>query len=839
MDWDKIRKFLVELRKENGLTQQQLSEKLYTSRENISKWERGVNNPSTEMLIDLSKIYNVSVKELLAGERKTETNEEKINNMAVEVLKDSHTRIKKILTTFIILASYQEYVTNIMRHERNYEAEFKNVTYGEAKEIAKDSNVKEISVMQVFGESADLTPNSILTYKINVSGFDENSIKNCHIELVEGRFPQNDKEILLIDIPGTYSLMSNSQEEEIARDYICFEKPDVMVVVVDATCLERNLNLVYQTMEITDNVVVCVNLLDEAEKKGIVIDTEKLSNLLGVPVVGTIARKKKTLKKLTEAINNVALGLTNPKPIKIKYAPIIEESIVMVEEILKKKLENVDNNLKRWISLKLIDGNEKIITSIENHLKIDLKSDKELALKLNEIKILLLKNNINENNFRDNIVSSIIEEAEKINKKVCKYKSENYNERDRKIDKILTSKKYGIPIMLLFLGVIFWLTITGANYPSELLSNFFNFLQDKLYILFERINAPDWLTGILVTGMFQTTGWVISVMLPPMMIFFPLFTLLEDLGYLPRIAFNLDGCFKKCCGTGKQALTMCMGFGCNAAGVVGCRIIDSPRERLIAILTNVFVPCNGRFPFLITIAMIFIGSYFTGIYKSIISTLVVLLVILLGIILTLVISKILSKTILKGIPSSFILELPPYRKPQIGKILIRSIFDRTIFVLGRAISVAAPVGIVIWLFANLTIGDLSILTYIANFLEPFAKLIGLDGYILTAFILGIPANEIVLPIILMSYMSTGALVNLEDTYSIGQILIQNGWTILTAINVMIFTLLHFPCGTTLLTIKKETKSAKWTIISFLLPTICGMILCFITTFIYNVINVLI
>lgn len=654
-----------------------------------------------------------------------------------------------------------------------------------------------------------------------------------------GTYTYQNKDVLLIDIPGTYSLMSNSQEEEIARDYICFEKPDVMVVVVDATCLERNLNLVYQTMEITNNVVVCVNLLDEAEKKGIKIDFQKLSDLLGVPVVGTIARKKKTLKKLIATIDEVATKEIVPKANNVKYVPIIEDAISIVEEVVQDKLERDEQDLARWISLKLIDGDEKIITSIENYLKIKLKNDKEVALKLEEAKILLLKNNINENNFRDNVVSSIISSSEKVNKKVCEYKNSKYNERDRKIDKILTSKKFGIPIMLAFLGIIFWITITGANYPSELISRLFSFLQEKLYILFEQWNAPDWLTGVLITGMFQTTGWVISVMLPPMMIFFPLFTLLEDLGYLPRIAFNLDKCFKKCCGTGKQALTMCMGFGCNAAGVVGCRIIDSPRERLVAILTNAFVPCNGRFPFLITIAMIFVGGYFSGMFQSIISTLVVLLVILLGIFLTLVISKILSKSVFKGVPSSFILELPPYRKPQIGKILVRSIFDRTLFVLGRAISVAAPVGIVIWLFANVTIGDLSILSYIANFLDPFAKLMGLDGYILTAFILGIPANEIVLPIILMSYMSTGSLVNLEDTYSIGQILVQNGWTILTAINVMIFTLLHFPCSTTLITIKKETKSIKWTLLAFALPTVCGILICFVTTFIYNMINVLV
>jgi len=322
-------------------------------------------------------------------------------------------------------------------------------------------------------------------------------------------------------------------------------------------------------------------------------------------------------------------------------------------------------------------------------------------------------------------------------------------------------------------------------------------------------------------------------MLPPMAIFFPLFTLLEDLGYLPRIAFNLDNYFKKACSTGKQALTMCMGFGCNAAGVIGCRIIDSPREKIIAIVTNAFVPCNGRFPFLITVATIFIGCYFTGIFSSIVSTLTVVLVILLGIFLTLLISKILSKTILKGTPSSFILELPPYRKPQIGKILVRSIFDRTLFVLGRAVVVAAPIGIVLWLFANISIGNTSILTYIANFLDPFARLMGLDGYILTAFILGIPANEIVLPIILMCYMSAGSLVDFSDTYAIKEILISNGWTLITGINVMIFTLLHFPCSTTLITVYKETKNLKWTLLSFALPTMCGIIICLITNGVWN------
>ncbi len=279
---------------------------------------------------------------------------------------------------------------------------------------------------------------------------------------------------------------------------------------------------------------------------------------------------------------------------------------------------------------------------------------------------------------------------------------------------------------------------------------------------------------------------------------------------------------------------MCMGFGCNSAGVTGCRIIDSPREKLISILTNAFVPCNGRFPFLITIASIFIGSLFATEYSSIIATIAVLIVILIGIFMTLLVSKFLSKTILKGESSSFILELPPYRKPQIGQVIIRSIFDRTLFVLGRALVVAAPAGLVIWLFANISIGDISILTYIANFFDPFARLMGLDGYILTAFILGIPANEIVLPIILMCYMGKGSLVDIESTMTIGQILIQNGWTLLTAINVMIFTLLHFPCTTTLMTIKKETGSLKWTALGFILPTVCGVVICLITTGIWNI-----
>lgn len=582
----------------------------------------------------------------------------------------------------------------------------------------------------------------------------------------------NNKEFIFVDIPGTYSLMAHSEEEEIARDYICNGNADVTVVVVDSTCLERNLNLAFQIMELTPNVILCVNLLDEAKKKKIKIDLEKLSKILGVPVVGTTAKKKKTLENLKETIYKVATE-------KIKCTP------------------------------KMIEYEEKEHKSNRNQ---EEKSKTKNA---------------------EEKVTQILNKAEEICKQVCTFENKNYSERDRKIDKILTSKKYGIPIMILFLAIIFWITIIGANYPSKILFTFFGWIQEKLIYIATYINCPQWISDMLILGVYQTLTWVISVMLPPMAIFFPLFTFLEDLGYLPRIAFNMDKFFKKACCTGKQMITMCMGFGCNACGVTGCRIIDSPRERLIAILTNNLVPCNGRFPFLISIATIFIaGSY--GKFSSILATISVIGVIIFGIFLTLIISKILSKTILKGMPSSFVLELPPYRKPQIGKILIRSLFDRTLYVLKRAIKVAAPAGLVIWIMANITIQGNTILAIVASFFDPFAKLMGLDGYILTGFVLGIPANEIVLPIILMCYLKSKTLTNMESTMEIGEILKQNGWNILTAINVMIFTILHFPCATTLMTIKKETGKWKWVGLSFLIPTICGILVCFVTTGIYNI-----
>ena len=645
----------------------------------------------------------------------------------------------------------------------------------------------------------------------------------------------NNKNFLLVDIPGTYSIMSNSQEEEIARDYICFGNPDCTVVVLDATCLERNLNLVYQILEITNKVVVCVNLLDEAKKKGIEIDLDKLSFTLGVPVVGTIARKKKTLNKLMQSVYEVCTENCSDELFKIEYPESIENAITIVEKSAKELLCSSLFTNYRWISLKLLEGNSKIISSIENYLNINLVDNENISCSVNKAKEILEENNINISSFKDIIVSTIMFHSEKISLDVIRCKRQNYSVRTNKIDKILTSKLTGIPIMLLFFALIFWITITGANYPSALLTKFFNYIETKLVLLFEHFNSPLWLIDISVFGLYRTLAWIVAVMLPPMAIFFPLFTILEDLGYLPRIAFNLDNFFRKACTSGKQALTMCMGFGCNAAGVVGCRIIDSPRERLVAMLTNNFVPCNGRFPFLITISSIFFASSALGIWSSIWSTLAVIAVIIIGVIVTLIVSKLLSKTILKGMPSSFMLELPPYRTPQFGKILVRSIFDRTLFVLGRAVSIAIPAGIIIWLFANINISGISLLTHVANFLNPFAKLMGLDGYILTAFILALPANEIVLPIILMSYTAGGSLMQIDDLSNISNILISNGWTILTAINVMLFCLMHFPCSTTLITIRKESGSLKWTALAFLIPTFLGIITCMFTTGVYNLI----
>lgn len=632
-----------------------------------------------------------------------------------------------------------------------------------------------------------------------------------------GTFNYNKTNYEIYDLPGTYSLIPHSKEEEIARDFLCFDKYDLVIVVCDAVCLERNLNLVLQTLEITKNVIVCVNLLDEAEKKKIKINLSRLSQILGVPVVGTSARNKKGLDNLLKN-----LEAKNFNPYQVKYSEKIEEAINELICLIKDKVKNLNS---RWVALNLINYDECLYQKITDYLNFDLLKEKEIKEKL-----LSIKKELNLN-IKDEITDTIIKKAEEISKEVITFESKDYNLKNQKIDRIITSKLFGIPIMLGMLFIILWLTIKGANYPSNLLFNIFNNVGKNLLDFLNFLNAPSWLSGILISGIYRVLTWVIAVMLPPMAIFFPLFTLLEDLGFLPRIAFNLDCAFKKCCACGKQALTMCMGFGCNAVGVSGAKIIDSPRERLIAILTNVFVPCNGRFPTMITIITIF----FVGINSNntFLSVFILTLVILLGFLLTFLVSFLLSKTLLKGLPSSFTLELPPYRRPQVGKVIIRSIFDRTIFVLGRAVMIAIPAGALIWILGNIQINNMSLLNYIANFLNPFAQTIGLDGVILISFILGFPANEIVIPIMLMIYLSTGQIIEFESLESLRKILIENGWTIKTAICMLIFSLCHFPCSTTCLTIKKETGSFKWMILAIFLPTIIGIALCFLVNQIFN------
>ncbi|EDT16141.1 ferrous iron transport protein B (plasmid) [Clostridium perfringens] len=637
----------------------------------------------------------------------------------------------------------------------------------------------------------------------------------------EGYYEFKYSTIKIVDLPGTYSLLSNSEEEEIARDYICFNDPDIVVVVADATSLERNLNLFIQISEITEKAILCVNLTDEAEKNNIKIDLDLLSKELNANLVSSSARNGVGIEELKEAIFK-EITLKDSKKNAINYDSPIEKAIEEIEIILDETLE-VPKRKKRWIALRILEGNTSILKSLYNKYNIQEKYINMITKIKDE-----LNKDYKDESVEDIIIKSIIKEAERIGNKVVKG-GEEYTDTQRKIDKILVSKSTGIPIMIMTLLVVLWITITLANYPSEMLANMF--AHGEIYIrdFFSGLNLPSWISGILIDGIYVTLAWVISVMLPPMAIFFPMFTLLEDLGYLPRIAFNLDKCFKKCCACGKQALTMCMGLGCNAAGIIGCRIINSPRERIIAILTNAFMPCNGRFPMLISIAAIFIGGISVGIKESFISALTVTVVIILGVLMTLLVSKILSKTILKGMPSNFILELPPYRKPQVGKVIVRSIFDRTLYVLGRAIAIAAPAGAVIWIFSNIMIGDSSILTICADYLSPLANAIGVDGYILMAFILGLPANEIVMPIIIMSYLRATTMLELDNLYELKELLVANGWTILTAINVMILCLMHYPCGTTLWTIKKETKSFKWTALSFLIPTVAGIVICFITT----------
>lgn len=641
------------------------------------------------------------------------------------------------------------------------------------------------------------------------------------VAVAQGYHSSAEHGYVLVDIPGTYSLLPHSAEEEVARSFICLGSPDATVVVCDATCLQRSLDLVLQVTEISPRTIVCVNLMDEAERKGIHIDLPLLSERLGVPVCGVTARKKKSLSALTDMLDRLDTEAFNPR--EIRYPAPVEAAAAAVERSLTRNLGKKTAN--RFLALRLLEGDNEIAIKIsQQHGFEELPQD--VADAVEHALSLLAASGITRDKLRDIIVRAVAANSDDICRVAVTQGSSDGSSADRRADRILTSRLFGYPVMILLLLGIFWLTITGANYPSELLSDLLFSLGDWLSELMSEWNAPEWLRGVLIDGAYKVLAWVVSVMLPPMAIFFPLFTLLEDSGYLPRIAYNLDKPFHKCNACGKQALTMAMGFGCNAAGVVGCRIIDSKRERLVAMLTNSLVPCNGRFPAMITLISLFFVGTIGGFFGSALSAVLLTCVILLGIGATFAVSRLLSATVLKGEPSSFTLELPPYRRPQFGKVIVRSMLDRTLFVLGRAAAVAAPAGIIIWLMANVTVDGASLLSHCTGFLDPFARLFGLDGVILMAFILGLPANEIVVPIIIMAYSAGSSITELSPA-AMQALFVDNGWTFLTAACAIVFSLMHWPCSTTLMTIKKESGSVKWAVLAAVIPTLAGLALCFI------------
>lgn len=683
----------------------------------------------------------------------------------------------------------------------------------------------------------------------------------------------------LVDLPGTYSLSSASIDEQVARDFLLFDRPDCVIVVVDATALERNLNLVFQVMEITSRIVVCVNLLDEARRKGVNIDLERLSDRLGLPVVGTVARRGKGVTELLGAVADVIAGRIVPAPHRVPTPEPLQNAVDAIVPLVLSVAPQLPN--ARWVAYRLIEGDHQVREAlrvgvlakladsgartrpglqctdrgpspVEGESRVTERADPDAVLG----KIDAIRDSVGER-FRDDIVSAIYQSATKIAGAVVRRSGPRVT-WDERIDRLVTHPIWGWPVMALLLAVVLWITIIGANIPSAFISGllmqtgglteFFGtylgttapgFLQHSIYEQLHAglgaLSAPSWLIGASVDGVYLCLAWVVSVMLPPMAIFFPLFTLLEDLGYLPRVAFNLDNFFRRAGAHGKQALTMSMGFGCNAAGVIACRIIDSPREKLIAILTNNFTICNGRFPTIIAIATLMIATHhMSGWLVSFVAAATVVGVVVLGAIFTFIVSWCLSKTVLRGEASAFMLELPPYRRPAILSILYRSLIDRTIFVLGRACCVAAPAGLLIWLAGNIGYGAAPIGVHISRALEPIGWCLGLSGIVVVAYVLAIPANEIVVPTILMLMtlvggdqglgLATGRMVELDGD-ALQMMLSANGWTLMTSVCLLLFVLLHNPCGTTIWTIWKETRSLKWTVFGTVMPLAVGVATC--------------
>ncbi len=631
----------------------------------------------------------------------------------------------------------------------------------------------------------------------------------------------------LTDLPGAYSLLSGSPEEMVASDCLTFEAQDAVIVVCDATCLERNLNLALQAAEACPRMVLCINMMDEARARGMEVNAALLEQLLGLPAVGISARNRQGLNELKRRVEEAAQGRSSASPSLLRYPGEVEQARDVIEAQIKKAAPAIASaGTARFAALRALAGDDGFLS----HLLSEAAEAERDALRqvVQAQKSTLERAGF----FKERLVGAVISEGYRAVGELCRRvvsrpAQSAADRRQLRIDRLLASRLFGIPLMLALLGLVLYLTLSGANVPSAWLSETLGGFEPKLAAFLTGLGAPAWLVEPLVSGVYRVTSWVISVMLPPMAIFFPLFTLLEDLGFLPRVAFNLDRCFQRCHACGKQALCMCMGLGCNAVGVMGCRIIQSPRERLIAILTNALMPCNGRFPTLIAlISMFFV--FVQGPAVSLAGAAILLMFIVLCVGVTLGCSRLLSATLLKGMPSAFALELPPFRRPKVGQVLIRSVLDRTLFVLGRAVTVAAPAGLIIWLLANLRVGDAQVLRLLADALEPAGRFLGMDGVILLAFILGFPANEIVLPIMLMTYLCQGTLVEAQGLDSLRALLVANGWTLKTAACVALFSLFHWPCSTTTLTVYKETRSLKWTAVAVLLPTLAGAALCALT-----------
>ena len=686
----------------------------------------------------------------------------------------------------------------------------------------------------------------------------------------EGAFLHDGRRVKVVDLPGTYSLHAGSADEEVARDFILFGQPDVTVVVVDATRLERNLNLALQILEITDRVVVCLNLVDEARRHGISVDPKRLERELGVPVVPAIARRREGIDALLKAATEVATGGRRNRPHRIQSHPAaIEAAVDAITPLVAEEFPELPN--ARWVALRLLNADERVTEAVRSGEIGQLNGDEKggagaataraggpppphddgAEVPRGHARILKAATRHRwtlKPGFHDSLAENLYREATRIADRCVRRGTRRAGaELDRRLDRWLTSRVFGFPLMLGILAVVFWLTIAGANVPSGVLATL---LIDKMHPVLqgfgEWARMPWWLSGFLFDGVYLATAWVVSVMLPPMAIFFPLFTLLEDFGYLPRVAFNLDSLFRRAGAHGKQALTMSMGFGCNAAGVVATRVIDSPRERLIAVITNNFSLCNGRWPTQILIATIFIGALVPSHLAGVVSAGAVVAIALLGIAFMFLTSWGLSRTVLKGEATTFSLELPPYRPPRVLQTLYTSVIDRTLIILWRAVLFAIPAGALIWLLSNISVGGVSLAEHGIGLLNPFGILLGLNGVILLAYVIAIPANEIVIPTVLMLTvltlgdpdlgMGAGVMFESDSAGEVAGLLRAGGWTLLTGVNLMLFSLLHNPCSTTIYTIYKETGSGRWTALSALLPLVMGFVVCFLVAQVWRLVG---